>query len=297
MLFCINRYGTLLVETLDVVFLLYTWQTQTEESANLICSRASRLSECLGTIIGISVALLIALRTYAIWQKNRWVFGVVLILGLSIPALNIYYYTIFKIVAAPIPLTGCSAFVDDHRFFSIQISTSVINIVYDALVLVLTWVKTVGIRKSLARIGVKTSVPILLLRDGTIYFLLLLALNVSNFVISDLLSNNVFTEMRRVITSILISRFMINLRGIYTRSGSTASSLHLSESSDIRFANSVFGNLATPLGLIEEAQRRVPSSPESEDIQIVNVSGSPLTPHGIASPNDIPGIALEEVNT
>lgn len=32
---------------------------------------------------------MIALRAYAIWQKNRWIFAVVFILGLPTPALNI----------------------------------------------------------------------------------------------------------------------------------------------------------------------------------------------------------------
>ncbi len=35
-LFCINRYGTLLAQTLVIVEDLYAWQTQTEETADMV---------------------------------------------------------------------------------------------------------------------------------------------------------------------------------------------------------------------------------------------------------------------
>ncbi len=37
---------------------------------------------------------------------------------------------------------------------------------YDVLILVLTWIKTAGVRKSCSELGVQTSLTALLLRDG-----------------------------------------------------------------------------------------------------------------------------------
>lgn len=49
---------------------------------------------------------------------------------------------------------------------AVELYGSILNIVYDALILVLTWVKTASIRKSFLELGVKTSLTMLLLRDG-----------------------------------------------------------------------------------------------------------------------------------
>ncbi len=43
---------------------------------------------------------------------------------------------------------------------------SAFTIAWDALVIILTWIKTAGIKKSLSQVGVNTSLTMLLLRDG-----------------------------------------------------------------------------------------------------------------------------------
>lgn len=117
-LFCINRYVTLLVQTLSVIASLLTWQTQTNDSPSLICNGLDRFNESLAIVIEVTIALLIALRVYATWQSNRWIFAVVFIIGLSTPILNIYYYTTLEILAAPIPLISCAVVVDFRTFFN-----------------------------------------------------------------------------------------------------------------------------------------------------------------------------------
>ncbi len=71
---------------------------------------------------------------------------------------------------------------------------------------------------------------------------------------------------------------MMNLRGVYITGDSAAGSLHLSRFSDIRFANSVVGNLGAPLGFEEEERRKFTSrlEGEGEDSQVVNISDDPL---------------------
>ncbi len=49
---------------------------------------------------------------------------------------------------------------------TVEISVSVFDITYDALVLVLTWVKTAGTRKAFSQLGVKAPLTTMLLRDG-----------------------------------------------------------------------------------------------------------------------------------
>ncbi len=95
-------------------------------------------------------------------------------------------------------------------------------------------------------------------------------------------------------TSILISRFIMNLRAVYTPGGSTAGSLHLSRLSDIQFANSIVGNLGAPLGFEEEEHMSLASRSEGEDIQVAVVSNNPLMEYLPPVPDDAPSIAPEE---
>ncbi|EKM50314.1 uncharacterized protein PHACADRAFT_201154 [Phanerochaete carnosa HHB-10118-sp] len=90
-------------------------------------------------------------------------------------------------------------------------------ILADAIVLVLTWIKTFRHWRNARRLKMKASLTTCLLRDGTTYFIALLALN-----ISQLLTYNIPDP-----PPILINRFIINLR----TAGSTVSdySMHMSD--------------------------------------------------------------------
>lgn len=56
--------------------------------------------------------------------------------------------------------------LDLTSLITVELASSVLNIVFDSLVLGLTWVKTAGIRKAFSELGVQTSITTLLLRDG-----------------------------------------------------------------------------------------------------------------------------------
>lgn len=89
----------------------------------------------------------------------------------------------------------------------------------------------------------------------------------------------------------------MNLRGVYTPGGGASGSLHLSRFSDIRFANSIVGNLGAPLGFEEEEERGLASRPEGGDIQAVNISDNPLMeylPSAFPGSDDTPVVATEE---
>ncbi|KAJ8487771.1 hypothetical protein ONZ51_g3950 [Trametes cubensis] len=76
-------------------------------------------------------------------------------------------------------------------------------------------------QQSAARANVKTSLLQLLLRDGTIYFVILLILNVLQIIVRITAQANFITTFEEPLTAILISRFLMNLREIdFTRSNS-----------------------------------------------------------------------------
>lgn len=97
-------------------------------------------------------------------------------------------------------------------------------------------------------------------------------------------------------TSILISRVIMNLRGVYTPGVNAVGSLHLSRFSDVRFANSIVGNLGAPLAF-EEEHRTLTNGPEGKNIPVVNISDDPLTEYLPSPPKDASSAAPEDAGT
>ncbi|KAJ3489253.1 hypothetical protein NLI96_g2240 [Meripilus lineatus] len=196
-----------------------------------------------------------------------------------------YYYTIIRIVIPPPPFTGCAVSVDlttpVATFFTLMNEVVSIfgrahAIFYDALVLVLTWIKTIWIKRTCLKLGVKASLTTLLLRDGTIYFLLLLMLNVCNVVAIRFGRFGALPAITEVITSILISRFIINLREVYICGDRDNTTLPISTKfTSVRFADNIVGNLGAPLGSKEESTNFLTFS-TTHDGPAGNISNDPL---------------------
>ncbi len=88
-------------------------------------------------------------------------------------------------------------------------------------------------------------------------------------------------------TWVLISRFMMNLRGAYYKPD--VGSLHFSGLSNIQFANDNFGSLAAPVW-IEEAELRWP---DGEDRQVGEVSDELPVEHFPSASDDTRDTATE----
>lgn len=80
------------------------------------------------------------------------------------------------------------------------------------------------------------------------------------------------------LTSILISRFILNLRGIFLSPGgsnATTSTLRMSQMSSLHFASSIAGNLGAPLGDLVDAEDRIDDSSTARG-EVAYVSDDPL---------------------
>ncbi|KAI0368193.1 hypothetical protein BV20DRAFT_980856 [Pilatotrama ljubarskyi] len=93
----------------------------------------------------------------------------------------------------------------------------------DSIVLAMTWWKTYRLKRAADAAHVKTSIVDMLLRDGTIYFgpdvefftvRTMLALNVLHIMINHVEQVSFMGDIADVLTSILVSRFIMNLRDI-----------------------------------------------------------------------------------
>ncbi|TCD60385.1 hypothetical protein EIP91_010238 [Steccherinum ochraceum] len=256
------------------IFLIHiSWRTQSRDIADHVGGSLLKLQAPL-TFSTVRFAIFTALRLYAIWSRNRFVFLFVMAVSLVSPAVDIYYYALVPITAAPTPLIGCGEITNFSKrrstfppSCSFKLFSPTSAILANVVVLVLTWLKTAGILRSLKTLKVKTSMGLLLLRDGSIYFILLCALNVL-LALPCPHVNNAANALADVVISILVSRFILNLRKVYlTNHPSVASTFHSSRFSSLRFANSLTGNLGAPLTTLTESITPGPDgvSAECED--------------------------------
>ncbi|TCD61745.1 hypothetical protein EIP91_007994 [Steccherinum ochraceum] len=239
----------------------------------------------------VSVAFT-ALRLYGIY--NEW-WPAVLIIGIWISriAIAIYLQVRYQPIAFGPPLWGCgAAFLPspDTIRRSVVLAASLVDttsnslvLASDFLLLVLTWVKTLGIQRTSTRLGMHAPLSTLLLRDGTIYFAAILFIQVFAIVSSEVGSTfilfDVWVYFAQVFNVIFLCRFMLNLRGIYLAEapdepdGSTSYPW-----SDVHFATAI-GNLGAPLDTYAfiPAPRDENTKNDSEDSESsMEVSSNPL---------------------
>ncbi|EKM57647.1 uncharacterized protein PHACADRAFT_206531 [Phanerochaete carnosa HHB-10118-sp] len=135
--------------------------------------------------------------------------------------INLTYYATSKYGYIVEPLVGPTCTLEtpfSARTFSIRKSCLVYItrgslILADVIVLTLTWIKTFGFWRQARRANVGTSLTTCLLRDGTIYFLVLLAINIAQLLTANSSGDVVpLTPFVATLPSVLINRFIINLR-------------------------------------------------------------------------------------
>ncbi|KAH9899782.1 hypothetical protein C8Q73DRAFT_663375 [Cubamyces lactineus] len=153
---------------------------------------------------------------------ESWKIALLVALPASVPlATNIYLYsqTYAANYAQPIGCVWLNT-VPVHVYSSLLIFTRSSVITADVLVLLITWWKTNDIRRLAAQTDVKVSLTSLIVRDGTMYFLVLLYMNTIHIVLSltgacICIQRFTFTiTFEEPLTTILVSRFLLNLREV-----------------------------------------------------------------------------------
>ncbi|KAH9895718.1 hypothetical protein C8Q73DRAFT_789525 [Cubamyces lactineus] len=154
-----------------------------------------------------------SLRAYALCEYNRWIAGVVFLLLTGPVAVNASTLRWTHIRNLPAPI-GCTSSAD----ISPSLAKNAIGA--DFLVVMVTWWKTRKSMKLYREANIKASYASLMLRDGTVYFLVLLILNVLHMVLTILAYTEAFISVSYVsiftdpIMSILVSRFLLDLRQV-----------------------------------------------------------------------------------
>ncbi|OCH89118.1 hypothetical protein OBBRIDRAFT_826730 [Obba rivulosa] len=173
---------------------------------------------------GISIMLYLvwaafsALRVYGVSNGSRFFALVVCTLNVIPAALNIYCSMIsysYDIVNLPVIGTTCiiSGTVPKATMTKYTIASRTCIIASDVIVIVMTWRATRRLVQDATRIGIKMPIPTMLLKDGSIYFALLLTLNiiqVAGFATDTFLyAVGIFGTP---LSSIIVSRFLLGIR-------------------------------------------------------------------------------------
>ncbi|RDX51355.1 hypothetical protein OH76DRAFT_1401672 [Lentinus brumalis] len=210
-LFLVNRYVVLTVNILNLI----GYATLSDQSCSLL-ARAAYAMTCLQYVIWAAFS---CLRTFALSKSYPVALLVFLLSSVSV-GVDFSDFR-FDLVGVNIPLLGCTATttVSTDLFKKYVIIVRTCLIAADLILIYVTWY-TLG-RKAFSNshhsfVGV-------LLQDGTIYFMVLLLLNILHLVFTMLAidtplqgASNVssFTEP---VTATLVSRFLIHLQAANRR--------------------------------------------------------------------------------
>ncbi|TFK84530.1 hypothetical protein K466DRAFT_588840 [Polyporus arcularius HHB13444] len=162
-------------------------------------------------------AVFSTLRAYALSKRKWWVIPLTMMWFIPHLVMESLYYSHLKPFEAPAPLNCVlSSTFPETEWIHLTIASRTCAIVGDLVVLVITWYSTFGIRKlkAVAEMHMRTSLTDALLKDGTLYFVCLLILNLVNIFVNVFPQTSAVTAFQDPITSILISRFILNLRDV-----------------------------------------------------------------------------------
>ncbi|TFY52595.1 hypothetical protein EVJ58_g9922 [Rhodofomes roseus] len=196
------------------------------------------------------LAVISAMRVYAVSGRQWLITAVALLVGVLPVGVNVYaasHATIyfeggvcsydtnltgrenFMYVFIPVAKSSSSVHEASHRF---ALLSRLATIVCDVIVVATIWVKTYSLAKYHAQTrSFNQSLLWYLLRDGTVYFIVLLILNVVDIFLFYFKSEvNFLASIILPLSLILISRLLINLREVASSRGldETSTTTHTS---------------------------------------------------------------------
>jgi len=155
------------------------------------------------------------LRVYVVGRRATLSGIVVFLLSMAPFATNLYNI-ITTIPTASVFITAdndlCIYLIPTTAMILESISRGSL-ILADAIVIAITWRETYATKMAAASAGLETPLTLILLRDGTLYFLALLALNAAQLGSYLATQGNLgLSFVSAGLSSIIVSRFLLNLR-------------------------------------------------------------------------------------
>ncbi|KAH9887022.1 hypothetical protein C8Q73DRAFT_795045 [Cubamyces lactineus] len=178
------------------------------------CRKLQLYHQILAALTQCIVGVLLMLRTYALYNRSRkvvYLLTSICTLGGAVSVWAIVsvrglHVSSFQDVAI---YTGCDLTLTEKQGYYLAAAWSSI-LVFDATIFVLTLVQALRVGRTWSH-----SLFYVMLRDGTIYFGMLVICYLSNiltYILAEPVYKGVSTTMTNVISSTLITRLMLNIR-------------------------------------------------------------------------------------
>jgi len=205
--FLINRYVTPLGFGVNInAYTSSVWTPAT-------CAHFVRYEGAM-TYFGVAIAsLMMGIRVTAIYRGNRLVFGLMAVLFLGMTGINAWLLTTAGPVVHP-DINGCSMlFGQDRNIGSWASATAWTPLIYDSVVALLVVLRTRHLVR--AKIGGQSRVITTLVKDGLLYYSVILA---ANLVLAVMIVKapdgikNICAQFQLLITVTMMSRITLNLR-------------------------------------------------------------------------------------
>ncbi|KAH9914965.1 uncharacterized protein B0H18DRAFT_1043468 [Fomitopsis serialis] len=171
------------------------------------------------TLLGYTmIAVISAIRVFAVTERNWLLSLLTLTLGLLPVLINIYLLTTAYYLVKSVPTTTVCAVlstISPHSANKVALASRLGVILSDILVVSATWFNLFQSARFSAKSGFLTSsVSWYLLRDGTLYFSVILVLNLIDILLWWFDRIQFFTSLIFPLSLILLSRLLINLRQV-----------------------------------------------------------------------------------
>ncbi|RDX51742.1 hypothetical protein OH76DRAFT_1346339 [Lentinus brumalis] len=258
LIFVITRWVAVAERIVLVIsVILPTVQDKRIQSSLCSCVPVLRTDDTLTDISYLMFGVFMILRVRGVWG-GTW--APLLCLALLTPirtSIAIYVQTHYTPIAFGAPIYGCGAAynISNHKYTTFGVISRLSGITIDTAVLLLTWYKTWTIKRESTRLGIHTPYVTLLLRDGTLYFLIILFIQSFGIISVSVGALNfvlwgVWPYFDQVFTVIFLTRFMLNLRGVYLVDSDDDRRTDAADSAatiTMRFSSSIVGNMGAPL--------------------------------------------------
>ncbi|KAJ7191504.1 hypothetical protein GGX14DRAFT_701584 [Mycena pura] len=209
-LFFANRYGTLLGNV--PVLLMDFW---TAPATHQICKVLCFYHEAFIVIMQIIIGVMLILRTYALYEQSKRVLVFMLVFSACMICTGIggtlyadHAHTSEQGPVLPLDI-GCATPADGVKSKGLIIAWSAMGL-FDCIIFLLTLYKTLS-RDRPKGLNLLT----VLMRDGCIYFGVIVISNLCNilsFALGTPYTRGLFNTTTNVISSLMISRLMFNIR-------------------------------------------------------------------------------------
>lgn len=194
------------------VFVEYFLNTPVSPQKSFICQKLQSFHQYFAVISQVIVAIILIMRTYALYEFKKWTLALMLTVSGAAIAFGLWVLLAGKasqFVNHDLPSVGCPAVLTQTQAMRIGAGWAGM-LVFDVMIFILTFAKALSLRSRTVH-GLLT----LMIRDGSIYFAVMIASNLGNiltFMLGGSRIHGAAMTFTNVISTVMITRLMLNLR-------------------------------------------------------------------------------------